>query len=833
MRFKRRRRVTAPRSSVWQLFRQMSRVLPFVRPHRRLALTSMSMIGFSALLGLAGPWPLAIVIDTITGRRHLPGILRSLWQGLSAGEIIAITVVAGLALNVLAQGLTVLDSYINTKLNVRLNYDFSSAAYAHVQRLSLGFHDREAVGRMMYRLSQQTSSLGQIVVTVPPIVQSLLTAFGMLTVALFLDWQLALLAAVMIPLVMYSTRYYARRILPRLYDVRQLEMTSQSIMYEGLAMIRVIMAFGRERDQVARWREQAWRANEARISVTLRQTLFGVAVALITGIGTALVLGIGAAAVLDHRLNVGELVVLLGYVGSIYQPVQQLSSTFGSLQQQLVNLESALEVLDLEPAVTDAPDARELTTVAGALTFDHVNFTYGGGEGGAASRGASSLSRSPRAMELLSDPHLDGVRELARELGVDPERRLADDSATLIDVSFRAQAGQHVAIIGPTGAGKTTILSLMMRFYDPDQGAVLLDGVDLRQLKLQSLREQVALVLQEPMLFAGSIGENILYGKPDSGPAQVVEAARAANAHDFISSLPDGYDTLIGERGSQISQGERQRISIARAFLKDAPILLLDEPTSSIDAQTEAGILAALERLMAGRTTFTVAHRLSTVRRADHILVVDQGRVVQQGTHAELAAQDGLYKQLHDLQFGTASFDDLSESTGQSGGGPDLRAALMTADMMIAAVAILCQDRAVEPLVALVQRLPLLLRGSHAWLLIGASLAAVRDRSDGPLRELAAQNRHPDLRMRGVARFARELLSNHDALDAAARLGANGARPDPLDERLLLRAPWRELAQVDPAAVRALAKVLPTKPSWDADHLAFGSADRPGVRSEA
>jgi ATP-binding cassette subfamily B protein len=827
-----RRPLGDPGASVWRLFRYMPRVLPFVRPHRRLALTSISMIGVSALLGVAGPWPLAIVLDTITNRRHLPGVLRSLWHGLSAAEIITITVVVGLFLNVLGQALGVLDSYINTKLNLRLSYDFRSAVYGHVQRLSLGFHDREAVGRLMYRLGQQSSAIGQIVVTVPPIVQSLLTALGMLTVALLLDWQLALLAAAMIPLVVYSTRYYAQRVLPRLYEVRQLEMGSQSIMYEGLAMIRVIMAFGREGDQVARWREQARRANEARIGLTLRQTLFGVAVGLITGIGTAMVLGIGAVAVLDHRLNVGELVVLLGYVGSIYQPVQQLSSTFGTLQQQLVNLESALEILDLEPAVHDAPDARELSAVAGRLTFDRVSFSYGGGEG-AVSPGTGSLRRVPGGMELLSDPQLDGLRSKARELGIDPARRLAAHLGTLVDVSFEAQAGHHVAIIGPTGAGKTTILSLIMRFYDPDRGAVFLDGVDLRQIRLTSLREHIALVLQEPMLFEGTIGENILYGKPDAEHGQVIEAARAANVHDFIAALPDGYDTVIGERGSQISQGERQRISIARAFLKNAPILLLDEPTSSIDAQTEAGILASLERLMAGRTTFTVAHRLSTVRRADRILVVDQGRVIQEGTHGELASQDGLYRQLHDFQLGTASFDELPETAHRPEAILERSPASMIVDLMIAAVAILYQDGTVEPLAALVQRLPLALRGSHAWLLIGATLAAVRDHSDGPLRELARHHGDRDRRMRGVARFARELLSDRAALDAAFQTRVNAAAPDPLDEQLLLRAPWSQVARIDPAAARALEKLLPTKASWEADRPAPRRAPRPGVRSDA
>ena len=830
MRIGRRPQVSARRASVWQLFRHVRRVLPFVRPHRRLAIASISMIGLSALVGLAGPWPLAIVIDTITSRSHLPGFLRSLWHGLSAGEIIAITVVGGLLLNVLGQALGVLDTYVNTKLNLRLTYDFRTAVYDHLQRLSLSFHESEPVGRLMYKLTQQTSAIGQIVITVPPIAQSLLTAVGMLAVALLIDWQLALVAAVMIPLVVYSTRYYGQRILPRLYEVRQLEMGSQSIMYEGLAMIRVIMSFGREGDQVARWREQAWQANEARIRITLRQTLFGVAVALITGIGTALVLGIGAASVLDHRLNVGELVVLLGYVGSIYQPVQQLSSTFAALQQQLVNLESALEILDLEPDVIDSPQARELSTVAGRITFDHVNFTYGSGEG-AGGPGKRSLGRAPYAMKLLSDPALAGLRSKAGELGIDPERRLVDQPATLIDVTFEAQPGQHVAIIGPTGAGKTTILSLVTRFYDPDRGAVLLDGLDLRQIRLRSLREHIALVLQEPMLFAGTIGENILYGKPGADQAEVIAAAKAANVDDFISSLPDGYDTVIGERGSQVSQGERQRISIARAFLKDAPILLLDEPTSSIDAQTEAAILAALERLMVGRTTFTVAHRLSTVRSADHVLVVDRGRLVQQGTHEELASQDGLYKRLHDLQFASASFDELPGAARQPAGRPTPAGALITLDLMVAAIAILCQDRMAQPLLTLVQRMPLPLRGSHAWLLIGAVLAAVRDHSDGPLRELARHHGQCDPRIRRVALCAQGLLGDDDSLTSVFQISP--AHPDPLDEQLILRAPWVELAKVDSDAARALEKLLPAKAIWDLDQPSLRTTRLAGVRFEA
>ena len=772
------------------------------------------MVIFSALLGLAGPWPLAIVIDAILGRRHLPGPVRSLTSGLSLGAIIAVTVVAGLLLTVLAEALGVLDTYVNTKLNMRLVYDFRSAVYEHAQRLSLTFHDRMPAGQLMYRIGQQTGALGQIVVTIPPIVQMLLTAVGMLVVTALLDWQLALVAVAMIPLVIYSTRVYAQRILPRLYEVRQLEMQSTSIMYEGLAMIRVIMSFGREGNQLRRWRQQALSANEARIGLTLRQTLFSVVVDVITAIGSALVLGLGAAAVLSHHLSVGDLVVLLGYVAAIYQPIQQTTSTFGSLQQQFVNLESALELFDLPPAIQDAPDAVELPAVAGRITFENVDFRYeatrGGGDGGDPQ--APGGGAAARVGDMLGDPALQVLVTKATEIGLDPRVRLdQEDGDTLVGVSFEAQPGRHVALVGPTGAGKTTILSLIMRFYEPTHGSVLLDGVDLRQVKVASLRDQISIVLQEPVLFAGTIAENILYGKPEATEAELIAATKAANAHDFIVGLPDQYETIVGERGAQISQGERQRISVARAFLRDAPILLLDEPTSSIDSQTEAVILAALGRLMEGRTTFTVAHRLSTVRRADLILVVEHGRLVQKGTHSELLARPGLYKQLHDYQFGTDSFDEVAESEQPAGAARTVSPGLLAAnDLLVAAFTLLLEDGSVYPLEALFQRLPKWLRHPKMWLLIGALLAALRDGNQEPLRELAAQKHDSRPDMAAVGRAAEALLEERRTLDAISLRLDGRHEVDKLDVDLLRREPWTQVARVSPQASRLLRRALPT-----------------------
>jgi ABC-type multidrug transport system ATPase subunit len=321
-----------------------------------------------------------------------------------------------------------------------------------------------------------------------------------------------------------------------------------------------------------------------------------------TAAGTALVLGFGATHVLQGQLTVGELLVLLTYIAAIYKPLEAISATVGSLHEQFVYFNASLDLLETEPEVKEAPDAIALERTRGEVTFDHVGFAYQG--------------------------------------RVD----------TLKDVTFRVEPGERVAIVGPTGAGKTTLVSLLIRFYDPQQGTIRLDGIDTRRLTLESLRSQVAVVLQEPLLFSGTIAENIRYGRLDATTEELEAAARAANAHEFITRLPQGYQTELGERGAQLSGGERQRLAIARAFLKDAPIIVLDEPTSSIDSRTEAVILDALEDLTVGRTSFVIAHRLSTVRHADRILVMNHGELVEQGTHEELLEQGGMYRHLHEAQ---------------------------------------------------------------------------------------------------------------------------------------------------------------------------------------
>jgi ABC-type multidrug transport system fused ATPase/permease subunit len=580
------------------------RVLHYLRPHRRLAALSVLLMFLGALVGLLLPWPLKLLVDNVLQGQPMPHALAWLF-GSTAGNrtpLLVVVVAVGFLLALLHSGLSVFDNYVNTKMDQSMILDFRSDLFQHAQRLSLAFHDQRRSGTLIYAINFQADAAARLVMAIPPLVQSGLTLIGMLWVSFLIDPVLCVLSLSVIPFLYYSVHFYMTRIQKRLEAVRAMEGESLSIIHEAMSMQRVIVAFGREDHEYRRFRDQGQRTIGSRVRVTVWQTLFSLAVNSVTAAGTALVLGFGAYQVLQGKLTVGQLLVVMSYIAATYKPLETISTTVGSMQEVLISLRVAFNLLDTPPEIRDAPDAIAIDRARGEVTFERVQFHYEG--------------------------------------RVD----------TLKDVSFTASAGQVVAIVGPTGAGKTTLVSLIPRFYDRQDGRILLDGTDICQLTLKSLREQISIVLQEPLLFSGTIAENIRYGRLDATADEIVEAARAANAHDFVQRLPKKYDTELGERGVQLSGGERQRIAVARAFLRNAPILILDEPTSSIDSKTEAVILDALDRLMVGRTTFLIAHRLSTIRRADQILVVDQGRLVERGTHEELLHRGGLYKQLHDMQ---------------------------------------------------------------------------------------------------------------------------------------------------------------------------------------
>ena len=583
----------------------LPRVLRYLRPYWRLAAISGVVTILLALVSLAAPWPLKILIDHVLEPHPLPPALARALGPLGANltTLMLLSVCAGLGITLIDNACNVLNNYLQTRLEQRMVLDFRSDLFQHVQRLSLTFHDSRRTGDFMARINMSSSAVGSVVMTLPSLAQSVLTLVGMFWVASQIHLGLALLSLAVVPFLYLSIGYYANRIQPQLQRVKALEGQSLSIVHEAVAMLRVIVAFGREPHEFRRFRAQGEQAVDERVKVTVRQTLFSLAVNATTASGTALVLGFGAYQVMHGRLTVGQLLVIMSYIASVYSPLEAITSTIGSLQEQAVNLQRVFELLDTKPEIVDAPGAVAIPTARGQMVFDHVSFSY-------------------------------------------PRR-----AGTLKDISFEVQAGQAVAIVGPTGAGKSTLVSLIPRFYDPQQGRILLDGAEIRTLTLKSLRQQISLVLQEPLLFSGSIAENIRYGRLEAGMDEVIEAAKAANAHDFIMALPKRYETELGERGSQLSGGERQRIAVARAFMKDAPILILDEPTSSIDSKTEAVILEALDRLMLGRTTFLIAHRLSTIRNVDLILVMHHGALIERGTHESLLAAQGLYKQLYDLQL--------------------------------------------------------------------------------------------------------------------------------------------------------------------------------------
>ncbi len=582
--------------------RSWPRALTYARPHWKLAVLALLLVAAGAGVALLEPWPLAILVDSALGDRPLPWLFDELIGRQGTFGRVGFAVGLGLLITLLIHGVSVISEFATTKLNLRMVLEFRSQLFQHVHRLSFTFHDDRRTGSFMGIINQEAATVGAVTVAAFPLLQSVFTLVGMFVIAYRLNHYVALVSLTVVPFIYYSTGYYGARIGPEVKKVRTMEMASLHIVHEAIQMLRVIVAFNREGYEYRRFRQQGDEAVDARVRLTVRQTVFNLGVSLVTAAGTALVLGVGAQQVLSNRLTIGQLLVLISYIAAVYKPLETISQTINTIQEKLISLEMALGVLEQIPEVTEKPDAVHTERVEGAVEFRDVSFSYSG---------------RPRTLE---------------------------------NIAFDVRPGSTVAIVGPTGAGKSTLVSLLPRFYDPAAGQILLDGTDLRDLTLASLRNQMSIVLQEPLLFTGTILENIRYGRLNASFTDVAEAAKAANAHDFITKLPQQYQTKLGERGAKISGGERQRICVARAFLKNAPILILDEPTSSIDTKTESSILDALDRLMEGRTTFLIAHRLSTIRHADNILVVDQGRIVQAGSHDELLAADGLYRELHDAQ---------------------------------------------------------------------------------------------------------------------------------------------------------------------------------------
>jgi ATP-binding cassette, subfamily B, bacterial len=614
-------RSTGEEVSAWAHWSVAPRILPFMRGYRKLLVISLTLSVITSVVSLLEPWPFAIMIDSVLSTHSPPGPMKALF-GDQPNPYRLLVFLAGLGfmIAVVSHGVKVINDYVNAKVEQNLVMDLRGDMFEHVSKLSLTFHDEKHTGMLMSLINMQSSAIGSIVMAFPPMFESLLMLIGMLTIALLIDWQVTLVSLVCVPMIYWALGMYGTRIVPRIRQVQGLEFRSLSIVFEAMSMLRVIVGFGRQRLEHYRFTTQGRTAVEARVRLTVWQTLFSLGVTTAIALGTSLVLGFGAWHVLRGDITLGQLTVLIAYIAAIYQPLESISQTLGQLHQQFVFLGAALAMMDEKPEVIEKEDAIDIGRSRGELEFKDVSFAYKG--------------------------------------RVD----------TLKNISFSVPAGSRVAVVGPTGAGKTTLVSLLVRYYDPASGVISIDGHDTTDLTLDCLRKQLSLVLQEPLLFSGSIADNIRYGRLEGTMDDIIGAAKGANCHDFIEALPGGYETELGEGGHQLSGGERQRICVARAFIRDAPILILDEPTSSIDSKTEAVILDALDNLMKGRTSFMIAHRLSTIRDADLIVVLNHGELVECGAHEDLLRQRGLYYQLYEAQTGRSARIEAEYAQAQAEG---------------------------------------------------------------------------------------------------------------------------------------------------------------------
>ncbi|MBZ5555925.1 MAG: ABC transporter ATP-binding protein/permease [Acidobacteriia bacterium] len=578
--------------------------LSFLRPYWTQAAVLSALLLSEAGLGALQPWPLKIVIDYVLERPPLPlpEPVASWLTAIHGGNPVALLillVVAGVIVQVASQFVSAYGTQVQVDTGQRMVYDLRYRLFQHLQALGLHHHITTSTGDAVYRVDVDAYAIENLVMSgLFPLATSIITLGVMFFILLQLDRTVALLSLTVVPFLYVCLRYYTSTMVDREERVKELESKLIERLYETFTAIRLVKSFAREGYEKDRYASAGDRTMAARITLTWQQSLFSVVVTTITLLGTALVIIVGGTHVMRGQMTIGDLTVVIFYLGAVYGPLSAIAHTTGQLQGALAGAKRVRSVFAMMPETVETPDSIDATDVKGDIRFEDVGFTY------------------PSGAQVLRD------------------------------ITFDATPGQVVALVGLTGAGKTTLVSLIPRFFDATVGRVLIDGVDVRRYHIRSLRERISIVLQDPVLFSGTIAENLRYGRLDATPAEIEAAARAAHAHEFISRLPKGYDTEIAEAGGGLSGGERQRLSVARAILKNAPILILDEPTSSLDAISEEIVFAALKRLRAGRTTIVIAHRLSTVRDADRILVLDGGKIAAQGRHDELLKTCQLYRRM-------------------------------------------------------------------------------------------------------------------------------------------------------------------------------------------
>jgi ATP-binding cassette subfamily B protein/subfamily B ATP-binding cassette protein MsbA len=580
-------------------------VAHYLRPRSGAFVFALVQVVLISACELLKPWPLKLVVDNVLAGTPLA------WgpaAGLSPHQLLLWACLGLVVLYVVLAGLSTLNNATTIAIGQGMVNDFRLDLYQHLQRLSLKFHTSRDVGDLLYRVTADAFAIQTLSMNgVFPIITSLVLFGGMVVVMGRMDAFLTLVALAVCPIIFFGISLLGRRINAIATEARQKESRLYTITQRGIAAIRVIQAFTTEEEEARHFARSSTESLRANLRMYMMQTFYSGAINVIIAFGTALVLWVGASKVLDGTLSVGQVLVFTTYLASLYAPINSISQTIGMIHGARAGATRALEILETAPDLEDGTRAVDGATLRGEIVFDHVRFEY------------------------------------------------APDRPVLRDVDFVAEAGQVVAIVGPTGAGKTTLVSLVGRFYDPVEGRVLLDGVDLREFRLRDLRSRIAMVLQPPLVFPTTLRENIAYGRPQATEAEIVRAAHLAQLGGLLARLPEGLSTPVGEAGATLSGGEQQRVTIARAIMRDAPLLILDEPTSALDTETEGLIIAALQELMRGRTTFVIAHRLSTIRHADQIVVLRDGTIAERGTFDDLVARGGAFTRLYEAQFGKLS----------------------------------------------------------------------------------------------------------------------------------------------------------------------------------
>jgi ATP-binding cassette, subfamily B, bacterial len=574
----------------------------YLRPYWLTFMLALGQLLLMSALELLKPWPLKIIIDNVLRDTPLEWEFLSSW---SAENLLLLACAGLVVVYLLLGGLRLISDWTTIRIGQGMVNDLRRDLYSHIQRLSLSFYRRQQIGDLMYRITADTMGIQTLTMNgFFSIVSASLLLAGMLTVMLWVDWYLTLLATAVCPALFCVIAILNKKISTAATEARQKGSTVYSVVQRTLSGMRVIQAFTKEEDEGRRFLQASTESLAADLRLYNLQNFYYAVVNLTIAAGTAVILWLGARRVLAGDLSIGEIVVFSSYLASLYTPLNNIFQTYGLVQSAKVGVRRAFEILESEESLPDGSRVFRPLGTRGQISFEDVSFGY------------------------------DESRPVLKK------------------INLHVAAGKKIAIVGPTGAGKSTLVSLLPRFYDAQSGRVKIDGVDIREFQLKSLRRKIAMILQPPVVFPLTIRENIAYGRPDASFEEIVAAAQIAQVHDFVQQLPDQYDTVVSEQGSTLSEGQKLRLTIARGVLLNAPILILDEPTASVDSETEALIMDGLNQLMAGRTTFIIAHRLSTVRQADLILVIRDGQIVEQGTFTELLRKHGPFASLYRTQFG-------------------------------------------------------------------------------------------------------------------------------------------------------------------------------------